>query len=209
MMKVACLLYPHFSLYEITTLTSTLVLNFDVKIDYIASSKELMVSEDGLACQANKTLDEIIIEDYSCLILPGMIDFKSALLDDDLTGFLASLKDKKILIAAISSAPLLLAKAGLLENVQFTGGIWQNFFTYFDFLSKDKFRTLPVLQDKNIITAIGSFPQEFARKVLLSLGLTEDATDYFQEDLSYSEDELKFTLSDEEFTDFKLKFEKI
>lgn len=207
-MRVACLLYPHFSIYEITTLTFTLVLNYGIEIDYIATSRELMKSEDGLLCQATKTLDEVNIDDYSCLILPGMIDFKPALLDDLLINFLVSLKDKEILIAAISSAPLLLAKAGLLTNVQYTGGFWQNFFGYFNFLPKEQFRPLPVLKDKNIITAIGHFPQEFARTVLLALGLTKDAKDYFKEDLSYTEEELSFTLSEEDFAEFRLRFEK-
>ena len=48
MKKVACLLYPNFSLYEIAPLTSTLVLSFGKKIDYIATSKETIYSEDGL-----------------------------------------------------------------------------------------------------------------------------------------------------------------
>lgn len=59
MKKVACLLYPNFSLYEIAPLTSTLVLNFGRKIDYIASTKETIYSEDGLPCYANKTLEEV------------------------------------------------------------------------------------------------------------------------------------------------------
>ena len=33
MKKVLCIIYPNFSLYEITTLTSTLALSFDVTID--------------------------------------------------------------------------------------------------------------------------------------------------------------------------------
>ena len=60
---------------------------------------------------------------------------------------------KNILIAAISSAPLLLAKAGLLRTQKFTGGIWQNFFDYFDFFHEN-FQPKVLVQDKQIITAI-------------------------------------------------------
>ena len=58
------------------------------------------------------------------------------------------MKQQEILIAAISSAPILLAKAGLLKDTQFTGGIWQNFFDYFEFLPRENFKAQAVLQDK-------------------------------------------------------------
>ena len=51
MKKVLCIIYPNFSLYEITTLTSTLALSFDITIDYVASENSMVVSEDGLPCQ--------------------------------------------------------------------------------------------------------------------------------------------------------------
>ena len=55
---------------------------------------------------------------------------------------------KYILIAAISSAPLLLAKAGSVEgNTKFTGGIWQNFFDYFEFLPRENFQPKVLVQD--------------------------------------------------------------
>ena len=60
--------------------------------------------------------------------------------------------------------PILLAKAGLLNDTKFTGGIWQNFFDYFEFLPRENFQPKVLVQDKNIITAIGFGHQEFARK---------------------------------------------
>lgn len=172
MKKVACVIYPNFSLYEIVDLTSSLVLQYGIKVDYIAANKENILSEDGLICQATKTFDEVELNEYSCIVLPGMSDFTSALKDELLIQFLKQLKGKSIVIAAISSAPILLAKAGLLEDITFTGGIWQNFFGYFDFLSKENLMPKTIHQDKNIITAIGFAHQEFAKKVLATLGLS-------------------------------------
>lgn len=131
MKKVACFIYPNFSLYEISPLTSTLSLNFGIEIDYIASSLATVYSEDGLPCIPTKVFRDIQIDDYSCFLLPGMVDITPALLDDDLMRFLATLKGRDSKIAAISSAPILLAKAGLLTDTRFTGGIWQNFFWVF------------------------------------------------------------------------------
>ena len=207
MKKVLCIIYPNFSLYEITALTSTLALSFDITIDYVASDYSIVISEDGLPCQPTKTLDQICIEEYSCIILPGMVNIGAALQDEKLNSFLRELGEQDILIAAISSAPILLAKAGLLNDTKFTGGIWQNFFDYFEFLPRENFKAQAVLQDKNIITAVGFAHQAFARKVLLSLGLVDNADNYFKERNQYSEDDLIFTLSDEEFAEMKHGFE--
>ena len=207
MKKVLCIIYPNFSLYEITALTSTLALSFDITIDYVASDYSIVVSEDGLPCQPTKTLDQIRIEEYSCVILPGMVNIGPALQDEKLISFLRSLDGQDILIAAISSAPLLLAKAGLLNETKFTGGIWQNFFDYFKFLPRENFQPKVIVQDKQIITAIGFAHQEFARKVILSLGLAENTDNYFKEQNEYAEEDLMFTLSDEEFDQVKQNIE--
>ena len=207
MKKVLCIIYPNFSLYEITALTSTLVLSFGVTIDYVASDHSMVVSEDGLPCQPTKTLDQIRIEEYSCVILPGMVNIGPALQNEKLISFLRALGEQDILIAAISSAPLLLAKAGLLKDTKFTGGIWQNFFDYFEFLPRENFQPKLVVQDKQIITAIGFAHQEFARKVILRLGLAADTDNYFKEQNEYAEEDLIFTLSDEEFDQVKKSIE--
>ena len=207
MKKVLCIIYPNFSLYEITALTSTLALSFDSTIDYATSDHSMVVSEDGLPCQPTKTLDQIRIEEYSCVILPGMVNIGPALQDEKLISFLRDLGEQDILIAAISSAPLLLAKAGLLKDTKFTGGIWQNFFDYFEFLPRENFQPKVLVQDKQIITAIGFAHQEFARRVILSLGLEENTDNYFKERNDYSEEDLIFTLSDKEFDQVKRSIE--
>ena len=208
MKKVLCIIYPNFSLYEITALTSTLALSFDITIDYVASDYSIVVSEAGLPCQPTKTLDQIRIEEYSCVILPGMVNIGPALQDEKLISFLRGLGEQNILIAAISSAPLLLAKAGLLEDTKFTGGIWQNFFDYFEFLPRENFQPKVLVQDKQIITAIGFAHQEFARRVILSLGLAANTDNYFKEQNEYPEENLIFTLSNEEFDEVKRSIEK-
>ncbi|MFS9305780.1 DJ-1/PfpI family protein [Streptococcus peroris] len=207
MKKVLCIIYPNFSLYEITALTSTLALSFDITIDYASSDDSIVISEDGLPCQPTKTLDQICIEEYSCVILPGMVNIGPALQDEKLISFLRDLGEQDILIAAISSAPLLLAKAGLLKDTKFTGGIWQNFFDYFEFLPRENFQPKVLVQDKQIITAIGFAHREFARKVILSLGLAENTDNYFKEQNEYTEEDLLYILSDQEFDQVKRSIE--
>ena len=207
MKKVLCILYPNFSLYEIASLTSTLALSFDITIDYVASDYSMVVSEDGLPCLPTKTLDQVRMEEYSCVIFPGMANIVPALQDEKLASFLRELGEQDILITAISSAPILLAKAGLLNDTKFTGGIWQNFFDYFEFLPRENFQPKVLVQDRNIITALGFAHQEFARKVILSLRLVENTDNYFKEQNEYAEEDLMFTLSDEEFDQVKQSIE--
>ena len=207
MKKVLCVIYPNFSLYEIASLTSTLALSFDITIDYVASDHSMVVSEDGLPCLPTKTLDQVRIEEYSCVILPGMVNIGPALQDEKLISFLKGIDEQDVLITAISSAPLLLAKAGLLNDTKFTGGIWQNFFDYFEFLPRENFQPKVLVQDKQIITAIGFAHQEFARKVIFGLGLAENTDNYFKEQNEYAEEDLIFTLSDEEFNQVKQSIE--
>ena len=90
MKKVLCLIYPNFSLYEVVSLTSTLALSFGVEVDYAGSDRNVITSEDGLACRPARTLDEVVIEDYSCVVLPGMINIVPALHDEKLISFLRS-----------------------------------------------------------------------------------------------------------------------
>ncbi|WP_347088499.1 DJ-1/PfpI family protein [Streptococcus rubneri] len=209
MKKVLCIIYPNFSLYEITALTSTLALSFDITIDYVSSDDSIVISEDGLPCQPTKTLDQVRIEEYSCVILPGMVNIGPTLKDEKLISFLRDLGEQDILIVAISSAPLLLAKAGLLKDTKFTGGIWQNFFDYFEFLPRENFQPKVLVQDKQIITAIGFAHQEFARKVILRLGLVENTDNYFKEKNEYAAEDLIFTLSEQEFDQVKQSIENI
>ena len=102
MKKALCIIYPNFSLYEVVCLTSILALSFGIEIDYVGSDRNVIRSEDGLACQPTRTLDEVVIEDYSCVILPGMINIAPALHDEKLIYFLRSFNQQEILIAAIS-----------------------------------------------------------------------------------------------------------
>lgn len=133
MKKIAVIVYPHFSLYEVTCLTEALMW-FESPVEIFASSREPVRSEDGFLITPDKTLDEFSAGDYACVVLPGMMIPFPALFDRKLIDFLASLKGKELLIAAISAGPMLLAKAGLLEDVHFTSGIWEEICQNLDFI---------------------------------------------------------------------------
>ena len=164
-MKYAVMLYPNFSLQEITCLTSVLTVWFGEKIDFIASEYKEYISEDGLRVLPTKTTEEAKISDYDCIILPGTITPLPALFDTKLIDFLQSGKDSKVVYAAISSSPILLSKAGVLENKKFTAGFFMQMADTFSFVEKENFIHKGIVADGNVITGIGMFFREFAEDV--------------------------------------------
>lgn len=201
-MKVAVIIYPHFSLQEITTLTSCLKIWFGVEIDFLGTALTTYPSEEGFQVLPTKKISDVTADDYACVILPGIINPLPALYDNVLIDFLASLKHKDILIAAISSSPLLLAKSGLLDDVKFTAGFFMQMTEVFPYINKANFIHQPVVEDEKIITAIGFAFREFAQTVLSHLGL--DTGDSFMLPITreYEEDELTFYWEEADYKQF-------
>ena len=202
MRKFAVLLYPDFSLQEITCLTSVLTVWFGEKIDYIASENKAYFSEEGLQVVPTKTTAEARITDYDCVILPGTVNPLPALFDDRLIDFLKSGNNSDILFAAISSSPILLCKAGILKCKKFTAGFFMQMADTFDFVEKDNFVHKGIVEDGRVITGIGMFFREFAEAVLKKLEY--DIGDPFMRDTpdEYTEEELTFYWSDDDYKDF-------
>jgi len=206
--KAAVMIYPYFSLQEITCLTSALTLWYGWELDVFAASKDVVASEDGFQVMANKTFGEFDAADYSCLILPGIINPLPALFDERNIDFLRGLKDKELLISAISSSPLLLAKAGLLDDRRFTSGVFDEMLRYLDFVPLQNVVHTPVYMDGKIITAIGFAFREFTVQVLRALGL-ECSDDIMKGvDREYTEEELTFGMREEDFKEFREEYEK-
>lgn len=207
MKKIAVLIYPYFSMQEISCLTDAMAVWFDRSIDVFASSGEIMRSEDGFQCVANKTLEEFDAGEYECLILPGIMNPLPALFDERLISFLRGLKGKELLIAGISSAPMLLAKAGLLDTVKFTSGIWEEIAVFLDFIPERNIVRRPVVRDGRIITAIGFAFREFAVEVIRALGIDECRNGLFNGvSRTYEEAELIHYMGEENFGEFQKEY---
>lgn len=203
MHKIAVMIYPYFSMQEISFLTDGLIVYYDIDVDVFAASKEIIRSEDNFQVIAEKTFDEFKVEDYECLILPGILNPMPALFDERNIEFLRKLKGKDILISSISSSPMLLAKAGLLENVKFTSGIWDEISQNLDFIPYENVIHQPLVKDKNIITAMGFAFKEFAEETIRTLGIDMCENGIFNGVTGeYCEKELIFKMGDENFKEF-------
>ena len=202
MRKFAVLLYPDFSLQEITCLTSALTVWFGEKIDFIASENKEYVSEEGLRILPTKTTAEANITDYDCVILPGTIHPLPAVFDDKLIDFLSAGQGSKVLFAAISSSPLLLSKAGILRGKKFTSGYFMQMADTFAFVEKENFTHKGIVEDGNVITGIGMFFVEFAEAVLGRFGYDIGTNFMRYKSEEYTEEELTFYWSEDDYKEF-------
>ena len=202
MSRFAVILYPNFSLQEITCLTSALSVWFEEKIDFIASENKEYCSEEGLRVVPTKTMADTNISDYDCVILPGTINPLPAIYDDRLIDFLRSGINTNVVFAAISSSPLLLAKAGVLKGKKFTAGFFMQMAEVYPFIEKENFTHEGVVCDGNVITGIGMFFREFAEAVLQRFEY--DIGNNFMRDKpeDYTEEELTFYWSEEDYREF-------
>lgn len=202
MRKFAVLLYPDFSLQEITCLTSALTVWFGETIDFIAAENREYRSEEGLRVLPAKTTAEARVTDYDCVILPGTVNPLPALFDERLIAFLRAGAGSDVVFAAISSAPILLSKAGVLDGKKFTAGFFMQMAEMFPFVEKENFIHRGIVEDGNVITGIGMFFREFAQAVLTRFGY--DVGGSFMRDSpgEFTEEELTFYWPEEDYREF-------
>lgn len=202
MRKFAVMLYPDFSLQEITCLTSALTVWFGETIDFIASENKEYRSEEGLRVFPTKTTADAAITDYDCVILPGTINPMPALFDETLIDFLKGGVNTSVVFAAISSSPALLSKAGILDDKEFTAGYFMQFADTFSFIQKENFVHKPIVEDGNVITGIGMFFREFAEAVLKRFDYDIGGSFMRDNPAAYTEEDLTFYWSEDDYQEF-------
>ena len=76
--RIALLVYPDFSLQEVSNLMYLFRWNYETMTDVIYTDIEPVTSEEGISVLPQKTCDEFCCEDYDCLILPAKLRLYSA-----------------------------------------------------------------------------------------------------------------------------------
>lgn len=120
MKETAVLIYEQFCNFEIAPALEMLAMA-QKPVTIFAKSLSPVRSEEGLVVLPEKTIDEIKLEEYDSLLLPGAMDIREAIEDEAILGFIKQFDGMPI--GAISIAPLLLLKAGLLEGKPFMAGV--------------------------------------------------------------------------------------
>ena len=161
--KALVLIYQGMSLSEINLLTNFLTIYQPIEeewqIDTVGAEREPYETEDQFLVTPKMIFDEINFADYEIIILPGIINPYPVAEDQRVIDFLKPLATmkKRPLISSMSSSPMLLAKAGVLKNVKFSSGLFEETLNEFDYLEKENIVRQPLVYDEkyNIITAIG------------------------------------------------------
>ena len=125
MKKTAILLYDSFCNFEISVALEILALA-EKPITVFGITKQAIRSEDGLSIFPDDTIDNLDLDAYDSLILPGAMDIRETIENERIVDFIKKFEKKTI--GAISIAPLLLVKAGyLMENHSWQGSIKKSF----------------------------------------------------------------------------------
>ena len=202
MKKAAVMLYPLFSMQEISC-TTELFKFYEKEIVTFSAGREPVKSEDGFTILPDKAFEEFRREDFDCLVLPGIWEPLPVMLDERNIRFLEQFRgDRSLVIAAISSSPLLLGKAGLLDGRRFTHGVFEEFMDAFPVMPREGIVRTFMVEDGNLITAYGGAFREFAAAVAHRVGI--DCPDTIFSDMTgkaYTEEDFIFHLPPEDMAE--------
>jgi 4-methyl-5(b-hydroxyethyl)-thiazole monophosphate biosynthesis len=154
-----------FSEYELTVALSILKQG-NHSMTTIGITSEPIKGESDLTCMPDKTIYNTDISTLDSILLPGCMDITTLYENNDVIEFIKNCAaNKALIIAAISSSPFLLAKAGVLENRKFTIGMEYEQRQITGLFNEENYSDDLVVQDGNIITARGSGFIEFGLKL--------------------------------------------
>ena len=122
MKKTAVLIYNQFCNFEISVALEMLAMA-EKPITIFAKELTMITSEEGLKVFPDKSISDIDIAEYDSLLLPGAMDIREAIEDDDILSFIRLFDECKKIIGAISIAPILLVKNGVIGAKPFMAGV--------------------------------------------------------------------------------------
>lgn len=178
MSKIALLIFPTFSEFEVSVAIS--LLRSSHELVTVAPSEEVVTSEAGLQVLPHLSINRADVGDYDALLVPGgdMVHLKDA---EPVFAFVKRIAEQRNLLAAICSGPYVLARAGALPDsytVSFTEE-QRNFLGCFD---EANFRHEPVVTSDAVITAQGHAYVEFGLRVAEKLrpNLSDEAKRFYR-----------------------------
>ena len=120
MKKTAILIYNNFCNFEIAPAMEMLAIA-QKPVTIFARDLTPVRSEEGLTVIPEKAIDTINADEYDSLLLPGAADIREAIEDESILAFIRQFDGMPI--GAISIAPILLLKAGMLSGKAFMAGV--------------------------------------------------------------------------------------
>ncbi|WP_430811216.1 MULTISPECIES: type 1 glutamine amidotransferase family protein [unclassified Carboxylicivirga] len=173
--KVYVFLFDGFSDWEISYLTPEI--NKDERFDliYFSADGKAITSMGGMTVQPSASLTELNSNEINLLVLPGGTAWEQrAITSTD--QLVKDLFEKGKTIAAICGATVYLGQLGILDKLNHTS-IDLNYLKAVapEYQGSNSYQNKLAETDKNLITANGIAPIEFAREVFRTLGLKNDS----------------------------------
>ena len=155
----------------------------DIKVDLISIDQDTVKGAHGIEILSNLNIDDIREDRYDGIVLPGGLPGASNLRDDKrVVDLVRKIDEEKMLIAAICAAPIVLAKAGLIENRRLTA-----YPGFEEDLKDGNYRTEKYVVDGNIITGRGPYyAVDFALAIVEYL-LGKNCRESLEKDILYKE----------------------
>lgn len=165
MSKVALLVFPTFSEFEVSVAISLLRSSHDLFT--VTLDGETVTSEAGLRVMPHLSIDQADPNDYDVLLIPGgdMVHLKDA---EPVFEFVKRMAERRKLLAAICSGSYVLAKAGVLSGF-YTVSLTRDQRDFLSCFDEDLYRYVDVVEADNILTAQGHAYVEFGLRVAQNL----------------------------------------
>ena len=178
MKKIAVLVAPGFEEIEAIGIVDILRRG-ELHCDLVGL-ENVVIGAHGISVKCDRLIDDKISQDYEMIVLPGGRPGADNLRDNDLV--IKAIKDmnkENKWVAAICAAPIVLEKAGVLENKNYTA------YPGFDEEIKEgKFKEDIVVVDGKIVTSRGPATVfEFSYTLLDLLGVD---TNHLREEMMYN-----------------------
>jgi 4-methyl-5(b-hydroxyethyl)-thiazole monophosphate biosynthesis len=173
MLKTGVLLYPQFSEYELSVALSVLMQG-GKPVTTIGLDLSPVKGESGLTCLPDIAAEAVETDELDSLLLPGCLDIFALEDQAAYVDVVAGLATQDRVVAAISSSPLLLARAGILKGKKYTVGLSADGRTASGCFEEENYSDDLVVRDGNLITARGRAFIEFGGVLGRALNLSFD-----------------------------------
>lgn len=180
--EICVFLFNGFSDWEISYLTPEINKNEQFKLLYFSKNGDSVTSMGGLNVKPACSLPDVNIDNIDMLILPGGTAWEKGE-NNELNQFTKTVFNSGKPMAAICGATIYLGQLGMLDNFKHTS----NDLNYLksvapQYRGENNYINSLATSDKNLITANGIAPIEFAKEIFKKIELynSDDIEKWFQ-----------------------------
>lgn len=176
MKEVLFVLLHEFAEWEMSPLAAAINQSEDFCVKTVSISPAPVRSIGGFSVNPDYDIDQALAKDFSALLLIGGNSWRKPE-TRQVTPLVERAIEKKVLLDAICDASVYLGSLGLLNGIAHTSNQLEDLecYTGSAYTGKSLYRYQQAVRCGNIVTANGTASLEFAKEVLLGLGVMTEA----------------------------------